>query len=64
MELTAKEKEILLDIAKKAIAAEINHKEIPELKTDSENLKQKRGAFVTLKKSGQLRGCIGYIRAY
>jgi AmmeMemoRadiSam system protein A len=64
MELTAKEKEVLLDIAKKAIAAGINRKEIPELKIDSENLKQKRGAFVTLKKSGQLRGCIGYIKAY
>ncbi|MFZ1035817.1 MAG: AmmeMemoRadiSam system protein A, partial [Smithella sp.] len=64
MELTAKEKEVLLDIAKKAIEAEINHKEIPELIIDSENLKQKRGAFVTLKKSGQLRGCIGYIKAY
>ena len=64
MELTAKEKEVLLDIAKKAIEAEINHKEIPELIIDSENLKQKRGAFVTLKKGGQLRGCIGYIKAY
>jgi AmmeMemoRadiSam system protein A len=64
MELTVKEKEVLLDIAKKAITARINHKEIPEVKTDSENLKQKRGAFVTLKKSGQLRGCIGYIKAY
>jgi len=64
MELTVKEKEVLLDIAKKAITARINHKEIPEVKADSENLKQKRGAFVTLKKSGQLRGCIGYIKAY
>jgi AmmeMemoRadiSam system protein A len=64
MELTEKEKESLLDIAKNAIAAEINHKGRPELKIDSEILRQKRGAFVTLKKRGQLRGCIGYIKAY
>jgi AmmeMemoRadiSam system protein A len=64
MELTDKEKTILLDIAKSAIAAKINHQEMPELKIDSENLKLKRGAFVTLKKRGQLRGCIGYIKAY
>lgn len=63
MELTVKEKAALLDIAKNAIAAKINHQEIPELKIDSENLKLKRGAFVTLKKRGQLRGCIGYIKA-
>jgi len=64
MELTDREKESLLDIAKNAIAAEINHKKMPELKIDSEILRQKRGAFVTLKKRGQLRGCIGYIKAY
>jgi AmmeMemoRadiSam system protein A len=64
MELTDKEKADLLDIAKSAIAAKISRKEMPELKIDSENLRQKRGAFVTLKKRGQLRGCIGYIKAY
>lgn len=64
MELTDKEKTALLDIAKSAITAEINHKNMPDLKIDSEILKQKRGAFVTLKKRGQLRGCIGYIKAY
>ena len=64
MELTDKEKNTLLDIAKNAIAAKINHQEMPELKIDSETLKSKRGAFVTLKKSGHLRGCIGYIKAY
>ena len=31
---------------------------------DSNNLRLKRGAFVTLKKQGRLRGCIGYIKAY
>jgi len=64
MELTEKEKVFLLDIAKNAIAAKINHREMPEIKIDSDNLKLKRGAFVTLKKQGHLRGCIGYIKAF
>ncbi|MDI6742435.1 MAG: AMMECR1 domain-containing protein, partial [Smithella sp.] len=64
MELTDKEKNTLLDIAKNTIAAEMNRGETPRLNIDSETLKQKRGAFVTLKKGGQLRGCIGYIKAY
>jgi AmmeMemoRadiSam system protein A len=63
MELTAKEKATLLDIAKNAIAAKINNKDMPELTVDSGTIKEKRGAFVTLKKRGQLRGCIGYIKA-
>ena len=63
MKLTAKEKVTLLDIAKKAITARINNKDMPELSVDSEILKEKRGAFVTLKKRGHLRGCIGYIKA-
>jgi AmmeMemoRadiSam system protein A len=62
MELTAKEKDTLLDIAKKAIVAKVNNKDIPKLTVDSEKLQEKRGAFVTLKKRGQMRGCIGYIK--
>ncbi len=64
MELTDQEKTTLLNIAKNAIKAEINHQERPEFNSDSETLRQKRGAFVTLKKNGSLRGCIGYIKAY
>ena len=64
MELTQKEKKALLDIAKNAIAAKIENQKTPEMKIDSETLQSKRGAFVTLKKHGHLRGCIGYIKAY
>lgn len=64
MELTDKEKDTLLDIAKQSIAAKLNHQAMPDVKIDSETLQSKRGAFVTLKKRGQLRGCIGYIKAY
>jgi len=62
MELTAKEKSALLDIAKKAIAAKVNNKDMPKLTVDSETFREKRGAFVTLKKRDHLRGCIGYIK--
>lgn len=64
MELTDNEKTVLLEIARNAIAAQIKNQKMPEVKIDSENLKAKRGAFVTLKKQGHLRGCIGYIKAY
>jgi AmmeMemoRadiSam system protein A len=62
MQLTDKEKNTLLDIVKNAITAKINHKDMPEFNIDSETIKEKRGAFVTLKKHGHLRGCIGYIK--
>jgi AmmeMemoRadiSam system protein A len=63
MELTPKEKATLLDIVKRTIAGKVNNKIIPKITVDSETLKEKRGAFVTLKKRGHLRGCIGYIKA-
>lgn len=62
MELTKKEKTALLEIVKKTITAKINDKEMPKLTLESQTLKEKRGAFVTLRKSGHLRGCIGYIK--
>ena len=63
MALTDQEKTILLDIVKKTIAAKFGNKDLPQAKVDSEILEEKRGAFVTLKKRGHLRGCIGFIKA-
>ena len=63
MELTQKEKEILLEIVKGTIADKVNNKNLLRITIDSETLQEKRGAFVTLKKRGHLRGCIGYIKA-
>lgn len=63
MKLTEKEKEVLLDIVKKTIAGRLNNKNLPKISVDSKTLQEKRGAFVTLKKRGHLRGCIGYIKA-
>ena len=63
MELTAKDKATLLDIVKSTIASKVKDEALPKVEIDSETLKEKRGAFVTLKKRGHLRGCIGYIKA-
>jgi AmmeMemoRadiSam system protein A len=63
MGLTEEEKRTLIDIAKTTIECRIAGKSIPEFRVNTETLKEKRGAFVTLKKHGHLRGCIGYIEA-
>src|SRR5512137_1500365 len=63
MGLTEGEKRTLIDIAKTTIECKITGKSIPEFLVNTEALKEKRGAFVTLKKHGHLRGCIGYIDA-
>jgi AmmeMemoRadiSam system protein A len=47
-------------LAKKAVEEFINSKTIPALPSElSEDMKQRAGVFVCLKKDGQLRGCIG-----
>lgn len=51
----------LLAIARKTLESFLTKKEIPDFEIDDEQLKQKFGAFVTLRKHGQLRGCIGQI---
>jgi hypothetical protein len=60
--LEPREKDALLKIAKQAVFFAV--KERKRIQCDSggmAKLDQDRGAFVTLKKHGQLRGCIGYI---
>ena len=61
--LSDKDKKVLKDIAKKTIECKVKGKPLPDFKIDSEILKEKRGAFVTINKEGHLRGCIGYIYA-
>lgn len=63
MEVTQKEKATLLEIVKKTVSSKVNNKNIPKFTIESETLKEKRGAFVTIKKHDHLRGCIGYIKA-
>ncbi len=59
--LTDAEKEKLLEIARKTINEYVNNKKITEFKIEDETLKKNCGAFVTLKKEENLRGCIGHI---
>ena len=58
--LTENEKHILLLTARKTITSRLTGQKAvdPEL---TPKLKEKCGAFVTLHKSGKLRGCIGYV---
>ena len=59
--LTEKEKQMLLQIARQSIEGYLENKKIPEFKDVLPALKQPQGAFVTLKRNHQLRGCIGRI---
>jgi len=64
MELTNDEKETILTAARQSILFTFGEVEKPEINyTAYPLLKQKIGAFVTLKIDGELRGCIGYIIA-
>jgi len=59
--LTLEEKTELFRIAHAAIEAKIKKKPAPKFKPLTPRLAELRGAFVTLKEGGNLRGCIGYI---
>lgn len=61
--LSEAERKVLLDIARETIKGRLSSRNIPEFQVESARLREKRGAFVTLKKHGRLRGCIGYIKA-
>lgn len=63
--LTPKDKETLLTIARDAVTSYVSRRPIPEIDADalSDVLRMPCGAFVTLKKAGQLRGCIGQFDA-
>ncbi len=56
--ITDEEKKILLESARETIAAKLTGKKA-EYKPATKMLENKCGAFVTLHKNGQLRGCIG-----
>lgn len=63
--LTSADKRTLLELARKSISDRLKGKETTLNPSDYKGvLAEKRGAFVTLTINGDLRGCIGYIRAY
>ena len=56
------ERGALLDLARRAVTARIEGRPQPPLPEGPPCLLQPRGAFVTLRLDGALRGCIGMIR--
>ncbi|HUI85089.1 MAG TPA: AmmeMemoRadiSam system protein B [Candidatus Binatia bacterium] len=62
--LTAREKEELLTLARKSVEHAVRTGSTYDVPASSSRaLSQERGAFVTLTKNGQLRGCVGYTSA-
>jgi AMMECR1 domain-containing protein len=62
--LSEPEKSELLALARKSVEYVVQEKYAYEPPASaSATLNQERGAFTTLKKSGELRGCIGYTSA-
>ena len=59
--LDKKQQDSLIKIARETIEARLNNRKKPGFNITDPMLKEKRGAFVTLHKHGNLRGCIGYI---
>ncbi len=63
MGLSQEEKQRLKKLAREAIEGILFGKDNDPIEL-TEQLKEKCGAFVTIKNRGALRGCIGYIRGY
>ncbi len=57
--LKAREKKILLEIARKAIRAAVRKEEDTPEPREEKTLNMRNGCFVTIKQNGELRGCIG-----
>lgn len=62
--ITDEESEVLLGIARNTLETYIRTNKLPEIAEDrlTPKLREKSGVFVTLKKNGRLRGCIGHIQ--
>lgn len=62
--LSEQEKNQLLAVARKSVESAVEkHDAYEPAATGDDALQQERGAFVTLKESGNLRGCIGFTSA-
>jgi MEMO1 family protein len=60
--LSAHDKNELLTLARKSVEHAVRTGKVYEAAASSSSaLRQERGAFVTLREGGQLRGCVGYI---
>jgi AmmeMemoRadiSam system protein A len=64
MDLQKEQKKILLDLARKALEHYFKTGKTLKANIEDRTLREKRGAFVTLKTNQKLRGCIGYPLPY
>ena len=62
--LTPEEKEELLQLAHSSIETFLLQKRILDYQPQNPKFLEKKGAFVTLKEGGSLRGCIGFIKPF
>jgi len=60
--LTSEQKKLLLRTARESILAHLEKRDFSISQPVDQIYKEKRGAFVTLHRKKQLRGCIGYIK--
>ncbi len=60
--LSPEEESELLRMARETIESKVRGKPLPKREAKTETLREERGVFVTIKKGGRLRGCIGYIQ--
>jgi AmmeMemoRadiSam system protein B/AmmeMemoRadiSam system protein A len=63
-ELTSEEKAYLKRVASETIEARLQGKQTPVFEPITPTMTEPRGAFVTIHKHGQLRGCIGHMIAH
>lgn len=61
--LSAKERNQLIAIAREAISSHLTTGTVPPVKVNGANLGAPRGCFVCIKQHGALRGCIGNFMA-
>jgi AmmeMemoRadiSam system protein A len=61
MELSDEEKQELLRLARASIASALHDQATPGVESESHSFQEPCGVFVTLRISGELRGCIGYV---
>lgn len=65
-DLSVEEKQILLNMARKAIELKVSGQDPIKINLEAypETLREDHATFVTLTKNGMLRGCIGTLEAY
>ncbi len=62
-DLTPARREALLALARRTLDSYLTDGTLPPYETDDPHLRRLSGAFVTLREDGELRGCIGRLRA-